>query len=54
MSKYNNVNPDHYKVRGRERPHTLAAVEQQQAPKEKDLRPPERYKKRLQSKKQDK
>jgi hypothetical protein len=25
MSKYINVNPDHYKVAGRERPSTLAA-----------------------------
>lgn len=24
MSKYNNVNPDHYKVAGRERPDVLA------------------------------
>jgi hypothetical protein len=36
MSKNINVNPDHYKVRGRERPDTLAAVEQQRARKERD------------------
>jgi hypothetical protein len=26
MSKYNNVNPDHYKVAGRERPGKVGAV----------------------------
>ena len=31
MSKRINVNPDHYKVAGRERPDTLAAVEIQRA-----------------------
>jgi hypothetical protein len=35
MSKYNNVNPDHYKVAGRERPgNAVAKAPKQQAERE--------------------
>jgi hypothetical protein len=38
MSKRINVNPDHYKVAGRERPDTLAAERTQRLPRQKDLK----------------
>ncbi len=46
MSKYINVNPDHYKVAGRERPTTIAANTPRPKPKE-DAQARARWEKKL-------